>query len=127
MPTGSPRAAANCGRDLAAALDLGIVDRSQQHEIPQVGVKVTRYDQHSVRCGCGKVHTAARPDGARTGAVGYGPNLHSFAVYLMIVHVIPAHRVVQLLQSLTGAGPSVGFTHGMLERAAGLLAEGRQG
>ena len=30
---------------------------------------------------------------------------------------------MQLLESLTGAAPSVGFVHGMLKRAAGLLAE----
>jgi len=76
-----------------------------------------------VRCGCGTVHTATRPDGARHGPVGYGPNLQAFAVYLMVVHFIPAHRCVGLLESLTGATPSVGFVHGMLERAAGLLAE----
>ncbi|MGH3905072.1 MAG: IS66 family transposase [Pseudonocardiaceae bacterium] len=28
-----------------------------------------------------------------------------------------------MLESLTGAAPSVGFVHGMLSRAAGLLAE----
>ena len=39
----------------------------------------------------------------------------------MVVHFIPAHRVVALLESLTGAAPSVGFVHGMLTRAAGLL------
>jgi transposase len=37
------------------------------------------------------------------------------------VHFIPAHRAVALLQSLTGATPSVGFVHGMLSRAAALL------
>jgi hypothetical protein len=61
--------------------------------------------------------------GARSGIVGYGPNLAAFAVYLMVVHFIPAHRCVALLQSLTGATPSVGFVHGMLARTAGLLAE----
>jgi hypothetical protein len=40
----------------------------------------------------------------------------------MVVHFIPAHRCVQLLESLTGAATSVGFVHGMLERVAGLLA-----
>jgi len=30
---------------------------------------------------------------------------------------------VALLESLTGAAPSVGFVHGMLARAAGLLGE----
>ena len=62
-----------------------------------------------------------RPDGARPGPVGYGPNLAAFAVYLMVVHFIPAHRVVTLLESLTGTAPSVGFVHGMINRTAGLL------
>jgi transposase len=44
----------------------------------------------------------------------------------MVVHVIPAHRVVALLESLTGAAPSVGFVHGMINRAAGLLTETHQ-
>jgi transposase len=38
-----------------------------------------------------------------------------------VVHFIPAHRVVALLESLTGTAPSVGFVHGMLHRTAGLL------
>ncbi|HEX2808904.1 MAG TPA: IS66 family transposase, partial [Kineosporiaceae bacterium] len=118
-----PQGRCGCGHDLADASDLGVVDRYQQHDIPQVEVKVTQYDQHSVRCGCGRVHTATRPEGARSGIVGYGPNLAAFAVYLMVVHFIPAHRAVALLESLTGAAPSVGFVHGMLARAAGLLTE----
>jgi hypothetical protein len=40
----------------------------------------------------------------------------------MVVHFIPAHRCVELLASLTGAVPSVGFVHGMLERTAARLA-----
>jgi transposase len=118
-----PRGRCDCGHDLAQAADLGVVDRYQQHEIPQVSVSVTQYDQHQVRCGCGRVHTAARPEGARAGAVGYGPVLQAFVVYLMVMHHIPAHRCAALLESLTGAAPSVGFVHGMLARTAGLLAE----
>jgi hypothetical protein len=118
-----PEGECECGADLAGARDLGVVDRYQQHEIPLVTVRVTQYDQHAVRCGCGRVHTAARPDGARGGVVGYGPTLQAWAVYLMVVHFVPAHRCVQLLESLTGVAPSVGFVHGMLARAAGLLDE----
>ena len=117
FPTGH----CGCGVDLADAVDLGVVDRYQEHEIPQVAVRVTQYEQHQVRCGCGRVHTAARPDGARSGPVGYGPNLAAFAVYLMVVHFVPVHRVVALLESLTGAAPSVGFCHGLLARTAALL------
>jgi transposase len=121
-----PQGRCDCGDDLAAARDLGVVDRYQQHDIPQVAVKVTQYDLHRVACGCGAVHTAARPDGARPGPVGYGPNLQAFAVYLMVVHFVPAHRVVEVLESLTGAAPSVGFVHGTLARTAGLLDEVHQ-
>lgn len=116
-----PEGRCDCGDDLARALDLGVVDRYQQHEIPQVAVTITQYDQHEVRCRCGKRHTATRPEGARSGPVGYGPSLAAFAVYLMVVHFVPAHRVVALLESLTGTAPSVGFVHGMINRTAGLL------
>ena len=116
-----PGGACECGADLAAGIDLGVVDRYQQHEIPPVAARVTQYDQHAVRCGCGRTHTAARPDGARPGPVGYGPNLQAFAVYLMVVHFLPVQRCAALLESLTGAAPSAGFVHGMLARAATLL------
>ena len=116
-----PEGRCECGDDLSGARDLGVVDRYQQHEIPRVAVTITQYDQHRVQCGCGRRHTADRPDGARPGPVGYGPNLAAFAVYLMVVHFIPAHRVVALLESLTGTAPSVGFVHGMLHRTAGML------
>jgi hypothetical protein len=116
-----PEGRCGCGEDLDRARDLGVVDRYQQHEIPQVAVTITQYDQHEVACGCGRRHAATRPDGARSGPVGYGPNLAAFAVYLMVVHFIPAHRVAALLESLTGTAPSVGFVHGMLHRTAGLL------
>lgn len=62
-----PQGHCECGHDLADATDLGVVDRYQQHEIPQVSVKVTQYDQHAVRCGCGTVHTAHRPEGPAPG------------------------------------------------------------
>jgi transposase len=116
-----PEGRCDCGSELRAAGDLGVIDRYQQHEIPQVSVRVTQYEQHAVRCECGRTHTAARPEGARPGPVGYGPNLQAFAVYLQVVQFLPAHRVVALLESLTGAAPSVGFVHGMLARTAGLV------
>lgn len=116
-----PEGRCECGLDLAGAVDLGVVDRYQQHEIPAVTVTLTQYDQHEVRCGCGRTHTAARPAGARSGPVGYGPNLQALSVYLLVAQHIPTHRVVALLAALTGTAPSVGFVHGMLARAAGLL------
>ena len=116
-----PQGRCDCGADLARARDLGVVDSYQCHDIPPVAVTITQFDQHRVACGCGRTHTAARPAGARPGRVGYGPNLAAFAVYLMVVHFVPAHRVVALVESLTGTAPSVGFCHGLLARTAALL------
>jgi hypothetical protein len=124
-----PEGTCGCGTMLGGAVgrgeavDLGIVDRYQQTEIPLVTATVTQYDQHAVRCRCGKVHTAPRPDGARAGPVGYGPNLMAWCVYLMVVHHIPVARVVELLTSLTGAAPSAGFVHSLITRTAAGLAE----
>jgi len=121
-----PQGACGCGADLAGAADLGVVDAFQQIEIPAVAAKVTQYDQHAVRCGCGKVHTAARPAGAGTGKVEYGPVLAAWAVFLMVVHHLPVHRCRAVLCALTGAEPSVGFVHALLARASKALREADQ-
>ena len=118
-----PEGSCECGDDLQAATDLGVVDRYQQVEIPLVVAELTRFDQHAVVCRCGKVDTATRPEGARLGPVGYGRNLQAWAVFLMVAHHVPVHRCVLILQSLTGARPSVGFVHGMLKRTAKALGE----
>ena len=39
-------------------------------------------------------------------------------MYLLIIHHLPTHRLVELLESLTGAKPSAGFVHTMLARTA---------
>ena len=54
--TGSRRAAAAAARDLAGARDLGVIDRYQQHEIPQVVG-----DGHPVRPAPGGVRLRADP------------------------------------------------------------------
>lgn len=116
-----PQGACGCGADLAGAADLGVVDAFQQIEIPTVAATLTQYDQHAVRCRCGTVHTAARPAGAGTAKVEYGPTLAAWAVFLMVVHHLPVHRCRQVLTALTGAEPSVGFVHGLLARTSRVL------
>jgi transposase len=121
-----PHGACECGADLGDGTDLGVVDSCQQSEIPAMRACVTQYDQHAVRCGCGKVHTATRPEGGRGGRVGYGPRLQAWAVYLMVVHHLPTQRCRQLLEALTGAKPSIGFVHGLLARVGAALREADQ-
>jgi len=118
-----PQGACGCGADLADGADLGVARSHQQHEIPQMSAACTQHDLHAVRCVCGRVHVADRPDGLADTSVSYGPNLQSWCVYLMVVHAIPVQRCVQLVASLTGAAPSAGWVHGLLARTAeGLLA-----
>ena len=51
-----PEGRCDCGGDLDGARDLGIVDRYQQHEIPQVAVTI-----HPVRPAPGRVRLRAPP------------------------------------------------------------------
>ena len=118
-----PRGTCGCGADLADGIDLGVTRSHQQYEVPMMSATCTQHDLHAVRCGCGRVHVAERPDGVADTPVSYGPNLQAWCVYLMVIHAIPVARCVELVTSLTGAAPSVGWVHGLLTRTAGALAD----
>jgi transposase len=54
----------------------------------------------------------------------YGLTIKSLVVYLLVYQHVPAERVVRLIADLTGGtGPSVGFCHGMVARAADALTD----
>jgi transposase len=101
-----PAGSCGCGADLAEGADLGVARSHQQHEIPLMSATCTQHDLHAVRCGCGTVHVADRPAGVADAAVGYGPNLQAWCVYLMVVHAIPVHRCTELVASLTARRPA---------------------
>jgi len=54
-----PEGSCPCGLDLTGAADLGVVASRQVIDVPLAAATVTQYDEHAVRCGCGKVHEAA--------------------------------------------------------------------
>ena len=118
-----PDGACACGSDLAGAKDLGVYARHQQVDIPVVSATVTQHDRHAVRCGCGRMHVAARPDGVPDTTVSYGPSLVSWCVYLMVAHAVPVARCADLVAALTGTRPSDGFVHALIGRAAAAVAE----
>ena len=82
-----------------------------------------QHDLHQARCGCGRVHIAARPDGVPGSAVSIGPNLRALAVYLVVFQHIPIERCTQLIADVTGAQVSAGFVHSSLARAAEVVAD----
>lgn len=113
-----------CGAGLGAAADLGVARAAQVTDIPLVCATVTEHRMHRVRCGCGRVHTAAPPPEAASGTSRvYGPNLRALVVYLLAYQQLPVERAAALVADLTGASPSVGFVHGMLDRFAAAVAE----
>ena len=118
-----PEGSCECGADLAAAADLGVAASHQIVDIPLETATVTQHDLHEVACGCGRVHRAPAPAGAgMPGAVTYGLALQAWCVYLIVAHAIPVHRCAELIEALTGAEPSPGFVHSMIERAAAAVA-----
>ncbi len=117
-----PAGACECGRDLAGAVDLGVVARHQQTEIPEITAKVVQHERHAAWCACGRAHTAPLPEGVPDTPTSFGPNLVTWCVYLMVVHAIPVERCADILGSLTGTRPSEGFIHHLLYRAAAAVA-----
>lgn len=126
-----PHGVCGCGRDLAQAVDDGVVASHQQHDIPPVEVIITQYDLHRVRCGCGKTHTpgwaeatpAGTPAGVGNNTVSWGPNTQAVCVFLLSEHHLPVRRVADVIHALAGRSPSTGFIHGLIGRVAGRIQQ----
>jgi len=118
-----PQGACACGRDLAAASDLGVAAWHQVVDVPLVTASVTQYDEHAVECACGRLHQAAAPPQAGApGTVSYGLNIQAWCVFLLVAHHVPVARCAEIIASLSGTRPSDGFVHAMLARAAKAVA-----
>jgi transposase len=112
---------AGCGKDLADATPVRVVRAWQVTDIPVVTATVTEHRVHAVVCGCGRHATAEVPTGVADAPCCYGPNLATLVVYLLVVHALPVQRAAGLIVDVTGARPSTGYVHGLLNRAARML------
>jgi hypothetical protein len=119
-----PQGACECGADLADAADLGVARSYQQEDVPEPQ-RSRRYqhDLHKARCGCGRVHVAARPAGVPDAPLSVGPRLSAMAVYLSVFQHVPVERAQFLIADLTGGVLSAGFVHSCLGKAAGLVTD----
>jgi transposase len=98
---------------------VGIERSVQEHDLPEIRVRVRQHDVYRVRCGCGREHLGALPAGVSSAPVSYGASLKSLVVYLLVYQHVPIERCVELISDLAGnRGPSAGFVHGMLTRCA---------
>jgi len=119
-----PQGSCGCGADLAGAAEVRVERSHQSHDLPEVKIVVRQHDIYRVRCGCGREHVGALPDQVSTAPSSYGLNIKSLVVYLLVYQHVPVARCVELVADLTGGtGPSTGFVHGMLDRAADALHE----
>jgi transposase len=114
-----PQGACSCGQGLAGAADLGVVASRQVVDVPLAAAMVTQYDEHAVRCGCGRVHEpAAAPGAGVAGTVAYGLNVQALCVFLLVIHHVPVERCAAVIEAIAGVRPSDGFVHSLLARAA---------
>jgi hypothetical protein len=119
-----PQGSCGCGTDLAGAAEVRVERSHQVHDLPEIKIVVRQHDVYRVRCGCGREHVGALPGQESTAPSSYGLNLRSLVVYLLVYQHVPVARCVELIADLTGGtGPSTGFVHGMLDRAAATLQE----
>jgi transposase len=113
-----------CGADLGQAVDVGVERSHQVHDLPEIEITVFQHDLYRVRCGCGREQVAALPASVSPARASYGLNIKSLVVYLLVYQHVPVERVVKLIADVAGGtGPSVGFCHGMLTRAANALTD----
>ncbi|WP_326640335.1 DUF6444 domain-containing protein [Streptosporangium sp. NBC_01755] len=72
-----PSGMCGCGAALTGAADLGVTARHQQVEVPLMSATTIQHNLHTVACGCGKVHTAARPPGVSSAPNRSGSGTHT--------------------------------------------------
>jgi Transposase IS66 family len=114
-----PAQCSACEQDLAGGADAG-PHWSQTWDV-QVVVRKLAYTLPRRRCGgCGKVTTAAPPQG-QAGTVSYGPKLNTAAIVLSSYGNVPTEKTALLIDMLLGVPVSAGFVDRAAERLDGRL------
>jgi transposase len=126
-----PHKCEGCGEGL---VDIGPSGHEcrQVVDIPPLALEVTEHRAQRKKCaGCGLTTTAEFPPEARV-AVGYGPRIKAFGVYLMEYQLLPYERTSELLSELFGhRAPGAGTLSSALkscfeglEQTEGAIEEG---
>lgn len=117
--THTPEQCGSCGESLAEAPVVRSQSR-QVFDVPDPELVVTDHVALTRLCSCGVETQGAFPPEA-TAPACWGPNVRSYAVYLLVYQHIPYERCAQLLCDLLGAKVSTGALAGWLLQAAGCL------
>lgn len=103
-----------CGRSLKEAQRLD-TEKRQLFEIPEIKVKVIEHQAEICLCECGRVHTAAFPEGVNAPAQ-YGEGIKGLVIYLMTAQLLPRQRTQQMLADILGIAMSEGTLDNICEQ-----------
>jgi transposase len=90
-------------------------------DLPAIAAVVTDHVMVRRRCGCGTESSGEWPAEAKA-PVCWGPEVRSFAVYLLVRQHLPVERCAELLADLLDAPVSTGWLIGVQAQAATNLA-----
>ena len=97
----------HCGTTFPEAVEPTAYDRRQVFDL-KIGVVVTEHRAMTVRCvACGKDTTAEFPE-AVSAPVQYGPGVYTFLSYGNVYQLLPADRLCEMFEDLTGHAISQG-------------------
>lgn len=104
-----------CGRDLSKGKRSGY-ERRQVFDIPKPAMEVTEYRAETLECMCGRIHTAAFPQGVDA-PVQYGPHIRGILVYLSHYQLLPQKRITEAMFDLFGVTISEGTINKTIKKA----------
>lgn len=109
-----PQTCSCCNKSLKN-IDSLKFEKRQLFDLPDIDMKVTEYQAHSIECKkCHTINKAEFPDkiNART---QYGDNLKSFVSYLNAYQMLPYERISETIHDLTSHTMSVGTIYNFLD------------
>ena len=119
-----PERCQGCGQAFEEDAEVVGVEARQVFDLPEeIRLIVVEHRLESLCCAaCRSATKAAAPAGVSR-QVQYGPNIASFAVYLVNRHYVAVGRASELLGEAFGAKVSPGSIQTMVDNLAGVLAD----
>lgn len=106
----------NCGEPLSLANVREAVRRQVWDLPPPPALEVTEWQADSVRCTCGRVHTAQFPSQVPQ-RIQYGPRIQGIVFYVSQYQLEPYSRCQEMMHDLHGVDLSQGTINNILKRA----------
>lgn len=117
-----PDACSTCGASLEDA-PVEKEERRQVFDLPELKVSVTEWAVEHRRCSCCQTLCAGEFPAEAAAPACWGPNVRTFACYLLAYQHVPIARTAELLEEALGAPVSTGWLAALLPEAQARLEE----